>query len=143
MSDVSIISNQYEKLVETSDRIINSVITFQKSNILADQKNHHLYPKLKVSDAEVKEAKKTIKSFLSNLIELLDQDSNNTDYIPLIVLDDYKKKLLQTPYLEENIKKILHQDDLKADDMIILDNIISVIENQRGVLFRKMRTSRG
>jgi len=142
MSDVSIISNQYEKLVETSDRIINSVITFQKSNILANQKNHQLYPKLKVTDSEVKEAKKTIKSFLSNLIELLDQDSNNTDYIPSIVLDDYKKKLLQTPYLEDNIKKILHQNDLKADDMAILDNIISVIENQRGILFRKMRTSR-
>lgn len=143
MSDVSIISNQYDKLVQTSDRIINSVITFQKSNLLEDVHNRQLYPKLKVSEVEVSEAKKTIKAFLSNLLELLDKDSDNTDFIPLLVLEDYKKKLLQNPYIEQNIKKMLNQDDLKPDDMETLDKIIAVIENERGVLFRKMRTSRG
>ncbi|MDO3641502.1 hypothetical protein [Mucilaginibacter sp. L3T2-6] len=143
MSDVSVISNQYDKLVQTSDRIINSVITFQKSNMLEDQHNRQLYPKLKVSEGEVTEAKKTIRAFLNNLLELLDKDSNNTEFIPLLVLDDYKKKLSQNPYLEENIKKMLLQEDLKPDDIETLDNIIAVIENERGILFRKMRTSRG
>jgi hypothetical protein len=143
MSDVSVISNEYNKLVQTSDRIINSVITFQKSNLLEDVQNRQLYPKLKVSEKEVNEAKKTIRAFLNNLLDLLDKDSDNTDFIPLLALDDYKRKLSQNPYLEDNIKKMLLQDDLKPDDMATLDNIITVIENARGVLFRRMRTSRG
>ena len=143
MSDISIISNQYEKLVKTSDRIINSVITFQKKSLLADKSKRKLYPKLAVTEAEILDAKSTIKSFLKNVLDILDNDSKNTDFIPMIVLEDYKEKLLQTPYLEQNIRKMLLQDELLIDDISTLDEIISVIENERGILFRKMRTSRG
>lgn len=147
MSDISVLSNQYEQLVATSDKVNNSVIAFKKKSILSDATNKNKYPKLNVSPEELAAAKGILLLFLGNIIHLIESDTLESDFIPTIILDDYKHRLSVSPFLKDELTKlieILKQNQPVAEDNIqILDNILSILDNERSTLFRKLRTARG
>ena len=107
MSEISVISNQYNTMVATSDRINNSVIAFKKKSLLQDQQNRRQYPKLAVSSDELETAKQTLLSFLSNVRSLLKGDQVQSDFIPSLIINDYKRKLTENVYLEEDLDQML------------------------------------
>jgi hypothetical protein len=147
MSDISTLSNQYEKLVATSDKINNSVIAFKKQNILSEAKTSIKHPKLKVSSQEINIAKIILLSFLENILKIIEEDYQQSDFIPLPILPDYKEKLSTYPYLKEEIIKL--KEELENDrpitrsDIEVLDKILSILDNERSTLFRKLRKARG
>jgi hypothetical protein len=147
MSDISVLSNQYEQLVATSDKVNNSVIAFKKKSILSDATSKEKYPKLNVSPEELAAAKAILLLFLDNIVHLIDSDILESDFIPTIILDDYKHRLSVSPFLKDELTKlieILKQNQPVAEDNIqILDNILSILDNERSTLFRKLRTARG
>jgi len=147
MSDISVLSNQYKQLVATSDKVNNSVIAFKKKSILSDAGNKAKYPKLNVSPEELAAAKSVLLLFLGNIIHLIDSDTLESDFIPTIILDDYKHRLSVSPFLKDELTKlieILKQNQPVAEDNIqVLDNILSILDNERSTLFRKLRTARG
>jgi hypothetical protein len=147
MSDISVLSTQYEQLVTTSDKVNNSVIVLKKNNMLSSTNVHQKYPKLSVSETEVNSAKSILISFLENVIKIIKGDTHESKYIPSMILDDYKDRLSKNPYLKEDIDELLRNiDNLKQLDqkhLTVLDEILSVLDIERSALFRKLRTARG
>jgi hypothetical protein len=147
MSDISVISNQYEKLVSTSDKINNSVIAFKKKSLLDDSIIRNKYPKLSVSKEEIVAAKGILTSFLNNILNILEEGSQESEFIPSIILEDYKTRLLTNAYLKEDLKTLvdlLNKDlSIEEENIKVLDGILSILDNERSTLFRKLRTARG
>ncbi len=147
MSDISVLSNQYEQLVSTSDKVNSSVIAFKKKSLLNDAANKAKYPKLKVSIEELDKAKSILLLFLESVHKLLEEDQMESEFIPTIILNDYKSRLSVNPYLKEDLKKVI--ESLKQNQPIgenyinILDAILSILDTERSTLFRKLRTARG
>lgn len=147
MSDISVLSDQYEQLVETSDKVNNSVITLKKKSILTeDPDSVRKYPKLKVTSEELDAAKNILLAFLQNVLQLMQKEYSKSEFIPSIILEDYKERLTNQ-YLREDVVKLI--DDLKqkgmvsGDDMQTLDIILFILDTERSTLFRKLRKARG
>ena len=147
MSEISVLSNQYKKLVETSDKVNNSVIVYKKKKLLNEPSTKKRYPKLFISSEDSAMAKEILTSFLTNLKQILEEDRKESDFIPSIVLEDYKKKLGANQYVKEDIESLLSlisaDKAISTEDIGLLDGIMSVLDNERNVLFRKLRTARG
>ena len=147
MSEISVISNQYNTMVATSDRINNSVIAFKKKSLLQDHQNRSQYPKLAVSSEEMEAAKETLLAFLLSVRSLLKGEQVQSDFIPSLIVNDYKRKLVGTVYLEEDLDDILVrlQNGQVVDEnaIAVLDNLLSLLDKERNALFRKLRRARG
>lgn len=147
MSDISVLSNQYDKLVSTSEKVNNSVIAFKKKSILSDDVNKAKYPKLKITAEELDMAKSVLMLFLENIQKLLEDDYMESEFIPITVLEDYKLRLSANPYLKEDLKKLLEllkqNKPVGEDNIIVLDTILLILDNERSSLFKKLRTARG
>lgn len=147
MSDISVLSNQYEQLVATSDKVNNSVIAFKKKSLLDDAATKAKYPKLSISIEELATAKQILLLFLDNIVKLIENDSLESDFIPAIILDDYKNRLSVNPYLKDDLKKLISElnqnQQVTEDDIEVLDSILTILDNERSTLFRKLRTARG
>lgn len=147
MSDISVLSNQYDKLVSTSEKVNNSVIAFKKKSILNDDANKVKYPKLKITAEELDVAKSILVLFLENIQRLLEDDYMESDFIPVTVLEDYKQRLSVNPYLKEDLKKLLEllkqNQPVDEENITVLDTILLILDNERSSLFKKLRTARG
>ncbi len=147
MSEISVLSNQYDKLVTTSDQINNSVITLKKKSLTENQHQRGRYPNLQVSSEEVMIAQNLIAPFLKNLQRIIRGEPQEPEYIPAIILDDYKRRLSSNEYLEADLTNIISKMDnnqeIDDENFIVLDDILSVLDTERSTLFRKLRTARG
>lgn len=149
MSDISALSNQYEQLVDISEKINNSVIAFKKQNLLQDATSKAKYPSLKISSEEISEASSNLLGFLVNIFDLLHDDTiAEKKFIPLTVLDDYKARLRKNVYLDEDLKRLQHhlQQDKQSvtdDDLKAMDFLVATLDTERNNLFRKLKTARG
>lgn len=147
MSDISVLSNQYDKLVSTSEKVNNSVIAFKKKSILNDDANKTKYPKLKITAEELDMAKSILILFLENIQKLLEDDYMESDFIPVTVLEDYKQRLSVNPYLKEDLKKLLEllkqNQPVGEENITVLNTILLILDNERSSLFKKLRTARG
>ena len=147
MSEISVLSNQYEKLVKTSDKINNSVIAVKKKDLLSRNTVKQQFPKLILSEEEFKEAMAILLNFLQNLSSLLNEESNKSEDLPLIILDDYKAKLTESPYFKEDLTQLItdiqENKEMDKKDIRVLDRVLSVLDSERTLLFRKLRTARG
>lgn len=147
MSEISVLSNQYEKLVRTSDKINNSVIAVKKKDLLSRNTAKQQFPKLILTEEDFKEAMTILLGFLRNLNSLLNEESSKSEDLPLIILDDYIAKLTESPYFKEDLAQLIAdiQENKKLDekDIRVLDRVLSVLDSERTLLFRKLRTARG
>lgn len=148
MSEMSVLSNQYERLVLTTNNVNDSVILLKKKKF----SNEDLTNKKNISKAGdesdiLNNAKSSLISFLNSLLELLKNDVDKSEYVPNMVLEDYKNKLHTIPYIEIDVEKairlIKNNDNLPQESLDLLDNISSVLDSERTTLFRKLRTARG
>jgi hypothetical protein len=147
MSDVSILSNQYNQLVATSDKVNNSVITFKKEHLLSDENNRVKYPKLAVSAEEHAEAKKTLTAFLDNIKKIMDENELKSDFIPSLIILDYKDRLSKHHDLKAALQTLIHQvtndKPIETKELLVLDDLLTVLDSERSSLFRKLRKGRG
>lgn len=147
MSEISVLSNQYKKLATTSDQINNSVITLKKRYMLKDQQLRRQHPNMNVSGEEVKTALNQLVPFLENVQRILKGEVQESDYIPSIILDDYRKRLSANQFIVEDIEEIIERirqgQSVEQRHLSVLDEILSIIDIERNTLFRKLRTARG
>jgi hypothetical protein len=145
MSQISFLSDQYEQLASTSDKINNSVIALKKGSLLKE--NNSKYSHLKISKDEINEASNILIPFLENVSNALNGNILESDFLPTLIFEDYKNRLSSNQYMEEDIKELI--ENLKSDGKIesksisILDDLLSVLDTERSALFRKLRTARG
>lgn len=147
MSEISVLSNLYEKLVDTSNRINGSVITIKKKGLLGDDITRKKYPKISVSDQEFESATRALITFLNYILSLLNEENQTSDELPLMVAETYVHKLKEDAYFKEKISELVndltHEKKLNEQDIKVLDRVISLLDSERTLLFRKLRTARG
>ena len=147
MSDISALSNQYDQLVATSEKINNSVIVFKKQNLLKDTDNKKNYPKLSISQEEIIQASTVLSLFLDNVFRVLSNEPLvESEFMPLTVIDDYKKRLNKNAYLDEDLKRLQHhlneKQPVTEGDLKAMDILVTTLDTERNNLFRKLRTDR-
>lgn len=147
MSNISVLSDQYKQLVTTSDSVNNSVVAFKKHALISNQVSKNLYPNLSVSNEELQNAKVTLLHFFENVRHLLNGDFTGSEFIPSTVLDDYKERLQSSAFIQEELDTLINrlQNDqaLTGEDLKVFDTLLSILDNERNILFRKLRTARG
>jgi hypothetical protein len=147
MSEISVLSNQYNLLVDTSQKVNQSVVVYKKKWLLGEADTKSKYPKLSVSATDTKEAKAVLVPFLNNLKEILEEDESSSEYIPSIVLKDYRQKLKDKQFIKDDLPPLIENIEKEKisseEDIEVLDTILSVLDSERTALFRKIRTARG
>lgn len=147
MSNISVLSDQYKQLVTTSDNVNNSVVAFKKHALISNQASKNLYPNLSVSNEELQNAKVILLHFFENVRHLLKGDFTGSEFIPSTVLDDYKERLQSSAFIQEEldtlINRLQNDDALTGEDLKVFDTLLSILDNERNILFRKLRTARG
>lgn len=148
MSEISVISDQYEQLITTSDKINNSIITIKKKSLLAVPANREKYPKLFVSSSALDEANGILLNFVESLQRQIKDDQKDSDFLPFSVAGDYNKKLLSdNPYIMEDLcalhSALAKHEPISQDGLSVLDTLLSTIDQERSMLFRKLRRARG
>jgi hypothetical protein len=147
MSDVSALSNQYETLIDTSDKVNNSIIALKKYFLKRKSKDEK-YKALQLSEEDVDQASKYLGHFLCELYKLLDDDIIKFDDIPNIVVEDYLSKLVANiPTVKDDVRELLQSvavpQKISGEQLEVLDRILMTLDGERKVLFRKLRSSRG
>jgi hypothetical protein len=149
MSEMSILSNQYERLVSTTNSVNDSVILLKKKKFSKDDPNvKRTFSNISNEVSELNGAQNLLVKFLNSLLELINNDNvTSSEYVPNIVFEDYKNRILTIPYVKQDIEKIIEliqkKDNLSPESLDLLDNISSVLDSERTTLFRKLRTARG
>ncbi|MEO1055254.1 MAG: hypothetical protein AAFX87_31805 [Bacteroidota bacterium] len=145
MSDVSVLSKQFEKLVKLSNSFNESVILHKKKKHLSSNKSK--YPSLSLGKDSLLEANKYLLSFLENLLHVVSDNSYSTEYLPSIILEDYTKRIKLTPYLTDDLKEIINKlkssKGLSNENIELLDKLLSELDSEKNVLYKKLRSGRG
>ncbi len=145
MSDVSVLSKQFEKLVKLSNSFNESVILHKKKKHLGSVKGK--YPSLNLSKDSLSEANRYLLSFLENLIHVVNDNSYSTEYLPSIILEDYTKRIKLTPYLTDELQEIINKlkssRGLSNENIELLDKLLSELDSEKNVLYKKLRSGRG
>lgn len=147
MSDVSVLSNQYETLIGTSDKINDSIIALKKNYLLTEKKGDIKYQSLEVKPDEVLKASEYITHFLTELTGLFSENESKHEDIPNVIANDYAKNLeINFPSIKSEIENIVEDLNSKKllnfDQLTTLDKILTTLDGERKVLFRKLRSSR-
>jgi hypothetical protein len=147
MSDVSVLSNQYEALIGTSDKINDSIIALKKDYLLTEKKGDAKYQSLEVKPEEVSKASEYITHFLTELTGLFSEQESKHEDIPNVIANDYAKNLeINFPSIKNDIETIVKdlnsQKSLNFGQLTTLDKILTTLDGERKVLFRKLRSSR-
>jgi len=149
MSDISALSNQYDQLVGTSEKVNDSVVVFKKQSLLQDAAARRNYPSLKISGEELAAASALLLLFLAEVFEQPDNARVGKEaFMPAAVKDDYKDKLRRNAaYLDEDLKRLhrrlQEQQAVTDSDLKLMDMLVTALDTERNNLFRKLRTARG
>lgn len=147
MSEMTLITKRYGEIVDFTSKVNKSVIVFKKKSLLAEATNREKYPKFIVNESELNTAKENL---LQSLIDIdnLASDKENNKILPGISESSALQNLViknETDRREiEAIIYILKEDKpLSKSNFLMLDKIIAILDSERNLLFRKLRTARG
>jgi hypothetical protein len=146
MSEVGIISKQYEQLVSTIDEVNAAVISLKK--IFLIESNPEKYNYLRIEEPERKAAMATLAQFVTYLINLFDKrDERDYPFIPEKVLDKFRGSFEAEADLTAQfraIDKSLRSDKLPSKERFeLLDRVVTTLDMERNKLFKKLRSARG
>jgi len=147
MSEISVISNQYNKMVLRSDQVNNSVIAFKKKKLLSDQKSKISFPQISLEKDEEENAREILIEFLKHVRGIIKGEETRSEFIPSLIANDYKSKLSGSVYLEEDVENLLTKlekhSELGDKSIDVLDSLLLLLDKERNALFRKLRRARG
>jgi hypothetical protein len=146
MSNIGIILDQYEVLVKTTQRINDSIIVFKKQFLLLEHKGQ--YQDLVIRDEELKNAKTNLSQFISYLSGLKDENKKpDFEIVPKRVFEKFKKLVEEISNIDNDLrsiqKRIKGGQSLLKNQFLLLDKIVAILDMERGVLFKTLRTARG
>lgn len=146
MSELSVLSMQYDKLAAFSNDINNSVIAVKRKRLLSEKNKEIMYSTLSLSEEEWIIYQNILIKFIKSIIEMIELDSSKADFLPSVISEEYKE-LIQKNMDLADIKRLrsnLEKDGtLDDEDISLLDKMLSILDNKRTVLFKKLRTARG
>ena len=146
MSEISVISNQYKTVVNTTDKVNNSIIALKKRSIA----NSRLVDKTKIqlTAYELEFAKTYLLKFLLFLQKLQEEIVTESAFLPKVIIKDFQNRIINSiPFFDVEVKKLVedinHDNNLEKEQFNLLDKMASTLDSERTVLFRKLRTARG
>lgn len=147
MSEMTLITKRYSDIVDFTSKVNKSVIVFKKKSLLADRLNKEKYPKLEVSEEEVNAAKHDLLQSLSELESLAKDTEYNNKLTGLSESSALQNMVLRNDTDRKEIEVIVQllkeNKPLSKTNFLMLDKIIAILDSERNLLFRKMRTARG
>jgi len=147
MSEMTLITKRYDDIVDFTSKVNKSVIVFKKNSLLADAMNKTKYPDLEISEAELKWAKDDLLQSLFDLETLASNTEYNRKLSGLAESSALQKLVLRSDTDRKEIEQIVHSlkenIPLSKTQFIMLDKIIAILDSERNLLFRKLRTARG
>ena len=147
MSDFSLLYKKYNAVSNLSENLNNSVITLKRLLLSSDLAIRKSSPNLQVSSEEVDKAKNSINEILTVLVNFLKHPDTRNELYELMDNPGFKNQILNNPEFKSQVASVLNKiksdTELNKNDMESIDKFISVLDNEAGVLFRKLRTNRG
>lgn len=132
-------------MASTSDKINNSVIALKKQSLIKEGQSQ--YPKLKVSKEELEEARNVLIPFLENVNNAITGNIQESTFLPSLVFEDYKNRLSSNQFLKDDIEELVERlksgQDVESKNILMLDELLTIIDIERSKLFRKLRKARG
>jgi ADP-heptose:LPS heptosyltransferase len=142
MSEISILSNQYNSVVDLTDNINNSIITFKKRKYRTTF-TKEFSNNLNLSESDYNTSKEYLVKFLSFLQNQRKENSDKFNFLP----EDIQQKISSIVQFDSEITSILDNINMNKDlediQFDLLDRIVSILDNERTILFRKLRAARG
>jgi|GEM_PF-5390408 len=147
MSDISFISSQYNSLLKKTEEINRAIISLKKNMFLKSERQNE-FKTISVSNEELIAAITTLSDFLNFLINAKESHSQDLEILPKNAMKDVLKTMhAMSKTFSEDICVIYEQlkkyDDLSVNQIAILDEIVSALNNERSMLFSELRTARG
>lgn len=152
MSEMTLITKRYSDIMDFISKVNKSVIVFKKKSLLTDRINKDRYPKLEVTTEDMKTAKEDLLQSLSDLENLAaSNESSSLEYnnklkglsessaLQDIILNNETERR----EIRNMVERLRANRPLSKEHFIILDKIIGILDNERSLLFRKLRTARG
>lgn len=147
MSEMTLITKRYSDIVDFTSKVNKSVIVFKKKSLLADRATKEKYHKLEVSEEEINTAKQDLLQSLSELENLAKDTEFNSKLTGLSESSALQHMILRNDTDRREIEMILQllkeNKPLSKTNFLMLDKIIAILDSERNLLFRKMRTARG
>lgn len=147
MSEIGIISGEYQAVVTTTEQVNNAILVLKKQFLLKNE-GVTSFP---VSEDELGCAKKDLAAFINYLMKLYDYD-NKPDYriIPEKIVTKFKTFIQDDDDdsdFQQRIKslhRILKEDKLPGKEQFaLLDNLVTGLDKERSLLFKNLRSARG
>lgn len=129
MSNVNQLSNEYQNLAALAEQFNKAILVLKKEYLLSDEESKKKYPTLRLTDAERKNA----HDFSEKMLVYLNEQQPFMKAISRKIAQDDLINLQKTLALENT----LNEDDLEKLDIVLFS-----LDEERSVLFRKLRMSR-
>lgn len=144
MSDISVLSKQYDTLAKLF-RTLNEAVLLLKKEILKGRKTD--ITKLRVRDSsEIDKAQDVLKNFLDKIISMLNQGVSTEPSIPYSLVKELQTLCETEPYFEEELRELHSRlstfQELRQEDLEIIDKVLAVIESDREAVFHKLLRKR-
>jgi len=148
MSDFSHLYKKYNSVSNLTKDLNNSVITLKKRSLLSGNNNNNIKAAgMKVSEEEAEKAKRSLEGILSMLDQFYKKQDIHNELYELMDNQLFKSQVLQNVEFRDKISsalgKLKENTELSTQDLLNIDQFISVLDNEASVLFKKLRTSRG
>jgi hypothetical protein len=148
MSEISHLSDQYKRIVDLSNRINNAVIILRKKEMNTNKELARKYRNIRVKKESIEQARKEISDFLKDILSVIKTKQFQTGKLPYFLIHGFNELIKKNPYLENDLEDLVHKLDttgkeLTTKDFELLDKILSVIDEDRTNVFRKLRSKKG
>lgn len=147
MSEMTLITKRYSDMADFTSKVNKSVIVFKKKSLLADKTNKDKYPDLNISEDQITQAKKDLLESLSELESLAADTEYNNKLTGLTESSALQTLVLRNETDRKEIESIVgalkENQILSKTNFLMLDKIIAILDNERNLLFKKLRTVRG
>jgi len=147
MSEMTLLTKRYGNLVDFTSKVNKSVIVLKKKSLLTETKNRGKYPKLKVSEFELDTAKKDLLQSLIDLENLATDESYKNNLLWATESSALQNLVIKNETDRREIEAIVRflkeEKPLSKTNFLMLDKIITILDGERNLLFRKLRTARG
>jgi len=147
MSEMTLISKRYGDLVNFTSKVNKSVIIIKKRSLLAEASNKKKYPKLEVNEADFNSAKESLLQSLIDLENLAADTEYNNKLIGVSESSALQNLVIKNETdrreIEAIVQSLKEDKPLSKSNFLMLDKIISILDTERNLLFRKLRTARG
>lgn len=147
MSEMTLITKRYGDIVDFTSKVNKSVIVFKKKSLLAEAINREKYPKLEVNETELNTAKENLLQSLIDLENLATDKEYNKKLLGVSESSALQNLVIKNETDRREIEAIVHflREDkpLSKTNFLMLDKIIAILDSERNLLFRKLRTARG